>query len=100
MKGRDRDEKPPAVPAPAAPPPLAAMVSRTAQLTADRAILFSAWQAALAANEGNVTRAAASLDPPITRDRGNRITRRFRLLDYAASLRAATGNARGRPRKK
>lgn len=78
------------------PPPLTAMAAHKDKLEAERARLFPQWKAALEAANGNVSRAAASFDPPMTRDKGNRLTRRFQLVDYASSLRvAATGRAMG-----
>lgn len=71
------------------------------KLEAERARLFPLWKAALEAADGNVTRAAAackaSFDPLMTRHKGNRLTRRFELVAFAAELRVkATGRAMGR----
>ena len=73
--------------APAAPPPLAAMTERKERLEAERAALFAEWKTAIEASHGNVAKAARDFDPPMTRDRGNRLTRRFALVEYAAQLR-------------
>lgn len=90
---------------PEAPPPLAAMGARKEALEAARGELFQRWRAALEASCGNVSAAAASLrasgDAAMTRDRGNRLTRRFGLVGWAAELRKkATGHARGRQDRK
>ena len=83
---------------PSDPPPLVAMAARSVQLEFDRRTLFTKWMAALEAADGNVTRAAGAMVPPITRDRGNRLTRKFGLVGYARELRAAVlKNPQGRP---
>ena len=99
-RGRlNRDERLGApVPAPTAPPQLTAMAARREKLEAERAEVFATWKAALDEAGGNVSRAGETLNPPITHDRANYLTRRFGLVEYAASLRvAATGRAMGRP---
>ena len=97
--GKSKDAPPES---PAAPPPLAAMEARKQRLEKERALLFVRWKDALSAAQGNVTRAAADFasapgEPKMDRNRGNKLTRRFRLTKWAAQLReAATGHARGR----
>lgn len=82
---------------PTSPPPCAAMGTKKALHEKEREALFPKWKAALEASNGNVTHAAAAFDPPMTRDRGNRLTRRFKLAEYAAMLREEhSGHARGR----
>lgn len=89
------------LPAVSTPPLLTAMTARKEQLEAARRRLFPLWKAALEAAAGNVSAAAANFDPPMTRNKGNRLTRRFELVDYAKSLRlAATGRAMGRGSRK
>lgn len=83
-------------PTPVAPPPLLRMAARKDALELDRVVMFEFWKLALECAEGNVTLAAESSKPPMTRHKGNRLTRRFGLVEYAASLRrAATGRAFG-----
>ena len=77
------------------------MGERKAKLEADRADLFPLWKTALTAARGNVSRAAVAFFPELTavaaRNKGNRLTRRFDLVEYAAGLRrGATGRDRGR----
>ena len=93
----------PRVPAPAAPPPLSAMAARKAAFEAAREEVFPRWKGAIEAAGGNVSRAAVAffsdLDPEVARFKGHRYTRRFGLVEYAASLRIkATGKDMGRPK--
>jgi hypothetical protein len=90
---------------PTGPPPLVAMGARKETLETVRGELFRRWKVALEAAGGNVSAAAAALraagDATMTRDRGNRLTRRFKLVGWAAGLREqATGHARGRQDRK
>lgn len=78
-----------------APPPLEAMAERLEKLEEERLALFKVWKAALEEAGGCITYAAENCG--MTRDRGNRLTRRFELVEYAAELRrASTGHAGGR----
>ncbi len=85
------------------PPPLVGLTAYQEQLETLRQKTwdewFVPWRSALLANEGNVTHAARSFDPPLTRSRGDYYTRYFGLQEFAANLReAATGHRRGRPK--
>ena len=62
--------------------PLIAMSARVQQLEADRRRLFTQWLAALEGSDGNVTKAAGRIKPPISRNRANKITRKFNLAEY------------------
>jgi hypothetical protein len=87
---------------PEAPPPLTAMAARQARLEATRDALFVRWREALETAAGCVSRAAqlyqpADGEPEMTRNRANKLTRRFALVEFAAQLRIdATGRPRGR----
>lgn len=82
---------------PSVPPSLVAMGERKTKFEAEREVMFPKWKKALEDANGCVTYAATNFDPPMTRDKGNRLTRRFKLVEYAAELRAeATGHAAGR----
>lgn len=83
---------------PSAPPPLTAMAARKARLEAERAELFKRWKAALEVAQGNITRAAEAMG--LSRNRGNKLTRRFELVEWAEGLRKkAMGRSMG-PGKK
>ena len=78
------------------------MGARKAKFEAAREALFATWKAALTAAKGNVTRAAAicfpDAEPGAARNRGNKLTHKLGLADYAKGLREqATGHSRGRP---
>lgn len=98
---------------PETPPLCVPMGVRKEKFDADREEVYPRWKAALEAANGCVTYAARAFWPvedvpgmsdedrkkqaKTVVDRGNRYTRRFGLVEYAASLRArATGHARGR----
>jgi hypothetical protein len=58
------------------------------------------WIAALTTTQGNITRAAKIMDPPMSRQRATVFTKELGLRDFALRLRVAAGmkNGRGRPR--
>ena len=90
---------------PLCPPPLAQMGARRVALERERQKAFAWWKKMLDDADGNVTRAAETEFPDLpkvkARDRGNYLTRKLGLRDYAAALRErATGRrGAGRPRR-
>lgn len=83
------------------PPPLHLMAARHAALEAARAELYPRIRQALADAHGNLTRAGVALWPDLAArsayDRCRRYVSRFKLIEFATSLRiAANGRSMGR----
>lgn len=89
---------------PSGPPALDKMQARIDTLEAERAESFEAWKAALEAADGAVTQAALEtlthLPESSRRNRGNYLTRKLGLQDYASTLRQASGGHAGAGRPK
>lgn len=83
---------------PTAPPSLATLSARVEQLEFDRRLKFTQWKAAIEAANGNITKAAECLKPPITKSRAMFLTKSLGLREYAAALRVRAGHTElGRP---
>lgn len=90
---------------PSAPPPLEDMAERKAAYEKQRAIDFKKWKKLIEDTDGNVTEAAATERPDLTRsqarDFGHGQMERLGLVEYARELRVKAGNSvgPGRPKK-
>jgi hypothetical protein len=75
---------------------------QAAQEREARDLQYALMVEALVAEDGNITRAAKRMDPPISRQRATAVVRAAGLRDFARELRLRAGAASptGRPKEK